>query len=94
MPASTANDIIAFVVALLFSILLKPSWAKTGIRFALQNESFITGILRNAGVVFAPGLLELLKSVNPPSISWFESLDSAIPSKRWAVYCVVLRKQG
>lgn len=93
MP-TPVDGLIELLVAFAFSILLQPSRATSTIRYALQNEAFLAGILGDVGLEFAPGLLDVIQHHSPPSIAWFEALDSAIPVRRRAIYILVLRKLG
>ncbi|KAL2195653.1 hypothetical protein P885DRAFT_79088 [Corynascus similis CBS 632.67] len=46
------------------------------------------------GLTFCPGLLEVIQSPTPVSVSWFESLPDFIPKNVWGVYAIILRKPG
>lgn len=47
-----------------------------------------------AAFSFAPGLLSVLRSPVPPTIAWFKTLPSIVGQLLWAVYALVLEKEG
>jgi hypothetical protein len=61
----------------------------------LSSQEIVEGLLSSASLVFAPGLLEVLKASTPPTLSFFKTLPANSRStKQWAVYLIVLEKEG
>ncbi|KAK4961355.1 pyruvate carboxylase [Elasticomyces elasticus] len=69
-----------------------PSWYINPEFKVVLAEEF-TAITSTTPLTFAPGLLDVLQSDTPPSMSFFDSLPTP-GSKVWAVYAVVLKKAG
>jgi hypothetical protein len=93
MPNVT-REIILILVPVLFAILQLDCWRATSISLAFPDEETLVNVFRQASLCFVPGFIDVISASEPPSIAWFESLDPTVPFKRWAIYCVVLRKQG
>lgn len=77
-----------------WTCLNAPKYINPRFRLVLSSQDVIAGLLVSAGLVFVPGLLDVLQSATPPSIAWIEALDTSAPYKEWAVYILVLRKPG
>jgi hypothetical protein len=59
----------------------------------LTSQESLEDIASKVSLVFAPGLLDLLRAATPPTIQYFKTLPSD-PGKSWAVYLLVLEKHG
>ena len=54
----------------------------------------VTDLLATLSLSFAPGLLEVLQSATPPTIAYFKTLPDPYLADTWAVYVLVLEKNG
>jgi len=63
---------------------------------AIPDEDSLEALLSESSLKFAPGLIDVVDSALPPTIIWFKDLPSLtkISSLRWAVYLLVLEKDG
>jgi len=59
----------------------------------LSSRGVLESVMSTLGVTFAPGLFEFIKGTAPPTIAYFKTLPTAC-HRRWAVYLLVLEKQG
>lgn len=75
----------------------------TGTPFACKNPEFaviipteaaLESLFSNTSVEFAPGILHVLKSPDPPTIAYYKTLPQDAPYKCWAIYLLVLEKKG
>ncbi|KAK4565418.1 carbamoyl-phosphate synthase (glutamine-hydrolyzing) cpa2 [Recurvomyces mirabilis] len=62
-------------------------------RFITSLE-VLSAIANDASLVFAPGLLDVVQCVAPPTIDWFKSLPNDTSGSRWGVYALVFEKPG
>lgn len=60
----------------------------------LSTQDELAQLMSDSLLVFADGLLDVLRSPTPPSIAYFKSLPTTDGKKRWAVYLLVLEKSG
>lgn len=90
-----ATDILEYLVWLLWCCLtLTPAKLKNPVfAMVLATEDVLQQLLSDSLLVFAPGLLDVLQSTTPPTVSYFKSLPICL-SKFWAVYLLILEKQG
>lgn len=93
MPFAAAT-IIEVLVHVAWTAIDGHDWINPRFHHALPSMEVLLGVLLSAGLVFCPGLLDVLQSATPPPISWFETLSTTIPTGVWAVYVLVLRKDG
>lgn len=93
--APTTTDIAVFAVWLFWTYLhLTPAAMKNGVYdVVLSTEEVVKQMLLSLEMSFAPGLLDVLQSKTPPTISYFKSLPLYL-DKRWGVYLLVLEKAG
>jgi hypothetical protein len=91
--APTTTDIIVFAIWLTWACLsLTPEALKNGIyALVIPTQEVLKQILLSSEMSFAPGLLDVLQSKTPPTISFFKSLPLYL-DKIWAVYLLVLQK--
>ncbi|KFY69501.1 hypothetical protein V496_00178 [Pseudogymnoascus sp. VKM F-4515 (FW-2607)] len=99
-------DAMAPGAATLFDLVLSKTWQcleETPVEhknslFArfFKSKADIDDVATTASLEFAPGLLNVLESPTPPTADFFKSLpvDSDSPEARWAVYTIVLEKEG
>jgi hypothetical protein len=93
--APTATDIVVFAVWLSWTCLSHtPAALKNGVfALAIPTQEVLKQILLSSEMTFAPGLLDVLQSKAPPTISYFKSLPLHL-DKRWGVYIIVLERPG
>lgn len=58
----------------------------------LPSHDVVYHLCASLGLIFAPGLWEVLHSATPPTTAWFEQLPRHDKSKKWGVYILVLQK--
>ena len=59
----------------------------------LPTQAAIEELISTAGVIFAPGLLDVLQSDEPPNVEYFKSLPTLQKGEHlWGVYVIVLEK--
>jgi hypothetical protein len=61
--------------------------------FVMQDKETLESIASEANITFAPGLLDVLQSDEPPAIRFFENLPTPSHAK-WGIYCLVMKKPG
>lgn len=54
----------------------------------------VTDLLASFSLSFAPGLPEVLQLATPPTIAFFKTLPDPYLPKTWAVYVIVMEKNG
>lgn len=59
----------------------------------LSSQVILEELLSSASMVFAPGLLQVLQSSTPPTVSYLKSLPTNF-KKLWGIYLLVLEKPG
>ncbi|RDL36686.1 Clathrin heavy chain [Venustampulla echinocandica] len=93
--ASKASNILEYVVGQVWSLLtLTPARRQNPIfNMILSTRDVVEQILADSLLVFAPGLLDVVRSPTPPSVAYFKSLPTDV-TKHWAVYLLVLEKPG
>ncbi|SMQ51088.1 unnamed protein product [Zymoseptoria tritici ST99CH_3D7] len=87
--------ILQLIVTMTWATLLKPGKNRL-FNLYLVSEAVLDQFFNFASAAslsFAPGLLEALLCVSPPTINWFKNLPTNSVS-RWAVYALVLEKPG
>lgn len=60
----------------------------------LSSQVVLEQLASTVSITFAPGLLDVVQSISPPTIAWFKTLPTNKSGKRWAVYLLVLQKKG
>lgn len=90
---SLAAAILEYMVWLVWSCLCetRPKLKNPVFDMVLTSSAVIAQLMSSSLIAFAPGLLDVLLSETPPSVSYFLSLPTDI-EKRWAVYLLVLTK--
>lgn len=90
----------AFLLAYMWRVVTEtPFNRKSGYydRF-FTSERVLLDIFSSFAMSYAPGLLEVLTAAAPPTVDWFKSLPNnrqyAWESDNWAVYLLVLEKDG
>lgn len=90
--APDTTDIAVFAVWLFWSCLsLTPACLKHGAFALIFTTQEVLEQLVLGSLTFAPGLLDVLQSKTPPTISYFKTLPLHLV-KLWAVYLIVLEK--
>lgn len=100
--AVSADDLFALLLQMCSFCLFNTASHHKNPLFArfFTSQSALDAIASAAGLVFCPGLLDVLNAATPPSIAWFLStpnlweLAYSESKKLWAVYCIVLTKAG
>lgn len=93
--ASKATGMMQFFTMLMWTCLCDTPFGKKNPRFAqfITSLAVLQGIATAAGLVFAPGLLDVVQSIAPPTLAFFEGLPTSF-AERWAIYAISLRKPG
>jgi hypothetical protein len=94
--APTTTDIVVFAICLSWTCLSLTPAALKNAAYALviPTQEVLKKILLSSEMTFAPGLLDILQSKVPPTISYFKTLPVHSSSKLWAVYLLVLEQPG
>ena len=74
-----ASTIMDLIVSVTWASVNTPSYINPRFRVVLPSEAILSEMLVAAGLVFCPGLFEVLTSETPPSPDWIEALPSTIP---------------
>lgn len=90
------EDIGAFMLIAYWAVLSKTSACHVfyGFRRFLPNQSALADAFKQAQIVFAPGLLEVLQCDTPPTQAWYMSLPNSKTWNVWGVYILILEKEG
>lgn len=93
--ASAASDMLEYGMWLLWTFLtLTPASLKNPIHaIVLPTQDVVEELMSDSLLAFPPGLLDVLQAATPPSVAYFKSLPADV-TKRFAVYLLVLEKQG
>ncbi|KAI5266207.1 heat shock 70 kDa protein [Aureobasidium subglaciale] len=100
MPFAIAGllDITAglsqLIAAVTWLALSQSSWTSYAFVKVCPSRDVFSTLFASLSLAFAPGLFDLLQSLEPPSVQWFLDLSSFIPLYVWAIYVVVLFKEG
>lgn len=92
MPSTAA--ISNPIITLAFSALSAAVWVNLKFRHVFPLEATLAAVLAAAGLIYCPGLLDVVQNATPPPVSWFQALSTVIPINVWAVYALVLTKSG
>lgn len=89
------DDIAVLVFWLAWTILSLTNPALKHPRFSalFSIESAMDAVYLSITLTFAPGLMDVFKSATAPTIEYFKTLPLD-PNKLWAVYLLVLEKDG
>lgn len=90
---SEAAATLDFVVSQTWKCLSVPTRKQDVFPAVFFDEDILFETATAANITFAPGLLDVVQSPNPPDISFFKTL----PTKSlglWGVYSLVLEKSG
>lgn len=90
-------DILVFMLSLAWTVLSTTSARSKNSIFEVvfPDEAALNQVASTIGLVFAPGLLQVLQSTVLPTIEYFKTLPSCDRLDRfWAVYLLVLEKPG
>ena len=82
------------IVTVTWASVNTSSYINQRFRVILPSQAILSAMLVAAGLVFCPGLFEVLTAETPPSSDWYGSLPSTIPLNVWGVYVLVLRRDG
>lgn len=93
--ASEAGTLCQFVLEHAWNCLEKTPKTRKRVEFGFQFGSYdaLKSAAADASLQFAPGMLDVVQSPEPPTIEYFKNLPTASVS-RWAVYGFVLEKSG
>jgi hypothetical protein len=91
----THHDVLLalFIGAIWAGVNVK-SYISPRFRVVLGSEAIVAALFGLADVTFCYGLLDVVQSLTPPPVSWFEKLSPAIPTNVWGIYVLVLKKAG
>ncbi|KAL1836262.1 hypothetical protein VTJ49DRAFT_5379 [Mycothermus thermophilus] len=84
------TDLTTRLLALLWALIV--TTAIPIYKTIIKDKDILSNFISELGIVFCPGLMEVLAGDAPPAIEWFESLSGDIPNYVWGVYVLVLRK--
>lgn len=91
MELSTTDDVSAFFLCLAWACLSLTNRALKNLELdtAFPTQDTMANLMERLPFQFAPGLLQVLRSATPPTISYFKNLALHL-DKLWAVYLLVL----
>jgi hypothetical protein len=89
--ATTIIEVLCFVI---WGCINGQEWINARFHYVFPSQDAVLSLLESLGLVFPPGLLDVVQHSSPPAIAWFEGLPAFIPADSWGVYALVLRKQG
>ncbi|KAF2429891.1 hypothetical protein EJ08DRAFT_263104 [Tothia fuscella] len=91
-------NVLEYITFLLWGLLSLTSPAVKYVAFAtiFPTEETFTQLINSVALTFAPGLLECMTSLQPPTMAWFKQLPtlSSNAVRVWGVYALVLEKPG
>ena len=89
------NTLLKSIEATCWRILreVSPAQQSVAYRATYTSEDYILKLLKHHNVQFPPNLLEAINASQPPTIDFFKRLP-LIHGKLWAVYVLVLEKEG
>ena len=91
--AFEVTTILELLVLITWTALSQPVYMNALFKQLFFDAVVVSEIASAASLSFCPGLFEAIQAGQPPALSFFKSLPSA-SKKQWAVYALVLEKQG
>lgn len=94
MDLPETEDILVFFLLLAWACLSLTNRALKNLELesAFPMQSVMANLMQRIPLEFAPGLLQVLRSPTPPTISYFKTLSLRL-DKLWAVYLLVLEHE-
>jgi hypothetical protein len=93
MPSSIA-EFVTLIISYTWACINVTTYINPVFRTVLDSFATLSSLLSGAGLIPCEGLLNVLKSLNRPSIAWFEALSDFAPFHCWGIYIQILRKKG
>jgi len=90
------DDIALVVFTLAWTLLFITNRALKNRQFDIvfPTQDALRSVYSAANLTFADGLLDTMRAASPPDIEYFKSLTLHLSDKVWAVYLLVLEKDG
>jgi hypothetical protein len=90
--AFSAPDVQALMIHIAWLCIDVSYWINPRFRAVFPSFRHLSALVPEIGITLCEGLLDVVQGATAPSIDWFLSLPTVIPSKTWGIYVLVLQK--